>query len=59
MTHYSDLWDRVGSSTSNLESTNLELQNVPGLVTEAARLPQNLASARKKIEERGAKLAAL
>lgn len=47
------------SFTSDLESQNVELQTMPGLINKAARLPQDRAEVQKDIVKRGARLVML
>lgn len=56
MAEWRDLQKRVTSLKNDLESKSLELKTTLGLVTEAARLRQELSEARKVIRISGAKL---
>lgn len=49
----------MASFTNELESKIFSLQTMPGLVTEAAQLRQELPEARKDIKSRGAMLVSL
>lgn len=56
---WGDLRERVASLTSYLESMSLELQSMPRLIAEAARLQMQLFEPRKENESRSAKLVLL
>lgn len=59
MVEWSGIQDGVTSLSNDLERKNLQLQIMPAEVTEAARLRQDLADARKEVETLGAKLVLL
>lgn len=51
--------EQMASLKNCFETENLELQTMPGLLAEAARVWQNFFEARKELGKRGVKLASL